>query len=159
VRPLHEPVALLAALGAGISGGVFLAFSVFVMRALADLPPAHGVAAMQRINIRVLTPLFLGPFLGTMPMLALATYLAHRQGDDQAAAWLATSFVVYSVGSVGVTVVGNVPRNDRLAALTAGSEAADAYWPTYVREWVRLNHVRCLAALLASAAAVGALLR
>jgi uncharacterized membrane protein len=35
-----------SALGCGLIAGVFFAFSSFVMRALARLPPARGVAAM-----------------------------------------------------------------------------------------------------------------
>jgi uncharacterized membrane protein len=45
-----EPVILFAALGSGLVGGVFFAFSTFVMRALARVPAAQGIAAMQSIN-------------------------------------------------------------------------------------------------------------
>jgi len=58
-------LALLACIGAGTVGGVFFAFSAFVMKALAQLPASRGVAAMQRINVVVLNPLFLGVFMGT----------------------------------------------------------------------------------------------
>jgi uncharacterized membrane protein len=47
---------LLVCIGAGIIGGVFFAFSVFVMKALAALPPHQGIGAMQRINVTVLNP-------------------------------------------------------------------------------------------------------
>ena len=42
---------LLAALGCAMMAGVFFAFSGFVMKALARLQPAQGVAAMQAINV------------------------------------------------------------------------------------------------------------
>lgn len=45
---------LLVCIGAGLIGGVFFAFSSFVMKALAELPAAHGIDAMQRINVVVL---------------------------------------------------------------------------------------------------------
>ena len=38
---------LSSALGCGLIAGVFFAFSAFVMRALARLEPAQGMAAMQ----------------------------------------------------------------------------------------------------------------
>src|SRR5258705_6992637 len=41
------------ALGAGLVAGVFFAFSSFVMAALARLPPAQAIAAMQSINVTV----------------------------------------------------------------------------------------------------------
>ena len=56
---------LLVCLGAGTIGGVFFGFSTFVMKALAQLSEAQGIAAMQRINVVVLNPLFLGVFVGT----------------------------------------------------------------------------------------------
>jgi len=37
---------LLVAIGCGIVGGVFFGFSTFVMKALARLPAAQGLAAM-----------------------------------------------------------------------------------------------------------------
>jgi uncharacterized membrane protein len=41
---------LVAALGCGLMAGLFFAFSVSVMKALARLPSAEGIAAMQSIN-------------------------------------------------------------------------------------------------------------
>ena len=41
---------LVAAVGAGLVGGVFFAFSAFVMRALRGLPDEQGLAAMQAVN-------------------------------------------------------------------------------------------------------------
>ncbi|MGH8722014.1 MAG: hypothetical protein ACREU4_08520, partial [Burkholderiales bacterium] len=56
---------LLAALGCGLMAGAFFAFSSFVMRALARLPPAQGIAAMQSINVAVIAPLFMLALFGT----------------------------------------------------------------------------------------------
>jgi uncharacterized membrane protein len=58
-------LALVAALGCGLMAGTFFAFSVFVMRALGRLPGAHGIAAMQSINIAVVNPWFMTVFMGT----------------------------------------------------------------------------------------------
>jgi uncharacterized membrane protein len=55
----------LAALGAGLIGGLFFAFSSFVMTALHRLPSATGISAMQSINVAVLNPLFFAAFFGT----------------------------------------------------------------------------------------------
>lgn len=69
---MFTALTLLGCLGAATVGGVFFAFSSFVMKALAQLPPAQGLAAMQRINVVVLNPAFLGVFLGTAASLASA---------------------------------------------------------------------------------------
>jgi hypothetical protein len=41
---------LVSALGCGLMAGDFFAFSTFLMKALARLPTAQGIAAMQSIN-------------------------------------------------------------------------------------------------------------
>ncbi|HZD26142.1 MAG TPA: hypothetical protein VE631_07765 [Alphaproteobacteria bacterium] len=56
---------ILAALGSGLNAGLFFAFSAFVMKALAGLPPAGGIAAMQAINVAVLNRVFFAVFFGT----------------------------------------------------------------------------------------------
>ena len=69
---------LLVCVGAGLVGGVFFAFSAFVMKALAELPAAQGIQAMQRINVVVLNPLFLGVFVGWIAAGACWAWLRHR---------------------------------------------------------------------------------
>ena len=60
-----QRVKVAAAVGAGTAGGVFFAFSTFVMRALDRLPPAHSLAAMQAINKDAPNPLFMAALFGT----------------------------------------------------------------------------------------------
>lgn len=143
-------LALVTALGASMVGGVFFGFSTFVMKALAQLPAAQGVAAMQRINIVVINPWFMGVFMGTL-LLSIACVAAAVMSASFA---LLAAGCLYAVGTFGVTMAFNVPRNNRLARLEAVSPEAAAYWPTYVREWTRWNHVRTGAALLAAVCAV-----
>lgn len=143
-------LALLTALGAATVGGVFFGFSSFVMKALAQLPAAQGVAAMQRINIVVINPWFMAAFMGTLLLSIGCVVVAVMAGS---AALLAAG-LLYAVGTFGVTMAFNVPRNNRLARLDAASSDAAAYWPAYVREWTRWNHVRTGAALAAAACAV-----
>jgi uncharacterized membrane protein len=150
-------VVLLAAVGAATVGGVFFAFSTFVMRALAGLPPAHGVAAMQRINVVVLNTLFLGTMFGTAVLQGLSGLLALVAWVPGRSPLLLAAAIVYVVGSVGVTMAANVPRNDRLASMPADSDEARDYWPIYVREWTFWNHVRTAASLAAAACSMGAL--
>jgi uncharacterized membrane protein len=145
----------LAALGAAIVGGIFYAFSSFVMRALARLVPLHGAQAMQMINVVVITPSFMTVFMGTAALsIVLVAALALAGGHANAVLLVAAS-ASYVLGCFGVTLVFNVPLNNRLAALD-GAPAAD-YWPKYVAPWVRWNTVRTVASLLSSGLFVAAL--
>jgi len=145
-------VVVASAVASALVGGVFFAFSVFVMRASASLPPIQGVLAMQRINVTFINALFLGTFLGTAPLFGVTAFLARHA--PQSFAWLLASFLVYLMGSVGVTMAFHVPRNNKLASLEPASAEAAAYWSVYLREWLTWNHVRCIASLVAAATAV-----
>jgi uncharacterized membrane protein len=150
-------ISLLACVGAGVVGGVFFAFSTFVMKALAQLPASQGVAAMQRINIDVLNPLFLGVFLGTALLAAACLVMATLGwGEPRSPLLLAAGFL-YLGGSFLVTIAFNVPRNDRLASLDPESLQAVEYWGVYLREWSFWNHVRSVASITSAAGSAGAL--
>ena len=58
-------LASAAALGSAALAGVFGTSSGFVMRALGDLPPAAGAAAMQAVNVTALRPPLLTAIFGT----------------------------------------------------------------------------------------------
>ena len=150
-------LALLTCIGAGTVGGVFFAFSTFVMKALAQLPPSQGVAAMQRINVVVLNPLFLGVFLGTALLAAGCVVASFFPWSAPRSPLLLAAGLLYLAGSFFVTRAFNVPRNEWLARLSAESPEGAAYWPVYVREWSTWNHVRT-AASIASAVCSGAAL-
>ncbi|MCL1633401.1 DUF1772 domain-containing protein [Luteimonas sp. SX5] len=150
---------LLAALGCGTVGGIFFAFSNFVMRALARLPPPQGIAAMQAINVTVLNPLFLGVFVGTALLSAgLAGYGMFRWVQP-GSGWLIAGGLLYVVGNLIVTRARNIPRNDALARLDPASAGAADAWREYQRHWNAWNHVRTATASAAAAAFIVALWR
>lgn len=147
-------VGLLAtALGCALVGGVLYAFSAFVMRGLAGLPPAGGLAAMQSINRAALRAPVLGPLLATGLACAAAAVGGVRGGEP----WAVVGGALFLVGTVGVTAAANVPRNEALAVVETDDPDAAARWAAYLREWVAWNHVRTVAALGAGGALAGAL--
>ncbi|MEU6536169.1 anthrone oxygenase family protein [Streptomyces sp. NPDC047000] len=148
---------VLGVLGTGLTAGVFVAFSSFVMRGLAALPPAQGVAAMQAINSSATTVAFMALFLGTAVLSAVIAVVTFVLWPGGTAPELLLGSVLYLAGAFGVTVVANVPRNEALAGLEPGSPEAVAYWPSYVREWTVWNHARVIASGGATACYLAAL--
>jgi len=144
-------MAVLAALGCGLVGGVFFAFSNFVMKGLARIPDDQGMRAMQSINVTVLNPVFLGAFVGTAALCALVAVGALLHWQSAGAAFLLTGSVLYLVGNLAVTRAYNIPRNDALARTDASSPEAVEVWRLYRIEWTRWNHVRTATALAAAA--------
>lgn len=141
----------LSALGCGLSGGVFFAFSNFVMSGLARLPAPQGVNAMNSINVTVVNPSFMLVLFGTGAWSVVVCALAIFRGPDARTPWLLVGSVLYLGGVVVVTIVCNVPRNSALATLTPGDSALTQAWTSYLRGWLLWNHVRTAAGLSAAA--------
>jgi uncharacterized membrane protein len=145
-------------LGAGAVGGVFFAFSSFVMPALERLTAADGIKAMQSINVTAERPAFMVAFMGTT---LVAAYLGVRgvlDWGDRRATLLVAGSALYLIGAFGLTVAHNVPLNNQLADVQPHAANAAAQWQDYLSGWNWANHVRGAAALGAAAAYLGAAL-
>ncbi len=143
-------VGTTAVLGSALVGGVFFTFSSFVMKALARVPPAEGIAAMQSINVVVLKPSFLAAFIGTAVLSLVAGGLALAGWGSPSASLFLGGALFYLVGTILVTMLGNVPLNNQLAAVSATDPAARDVWEHYLGRWTMWNHVRTAAAMVAA---------
>jgi uncharacterized membrane protein len=141
----------VTALGCGLNAGVFFAFSSFVMKALARLQPAQGIAAMQSINLVAVTPAFMAALFGTAAACAALVVWALVDRDTAFGPYLLAGGAVYLVGTIGLTVAYHVPRNNALAALPPQRAEAAGRWARYVTGWTRWNHLRAAASLAAAA--------
>lgn len=148
---------IAAALVCGLMGGLFFAFSNFVMQALARLPPPAGIAAMQSINAVVLNRLFLTLFSGCAVLCLLLAVYALAVWERPGSGWLLLGGALYCIGTFVVTAACNVPRNRALDRVDAASPAAEPAWRDYLVDWTRWNHVRTVTALAAAAALMMAL--
>lgn len=151
VDKLLFALTLFAALGCGLIAGVFFAFSAFVMKALARLPPGEGIAAMQFINVVVLKSWFMGAFLGTAAVCVLALISSLLRWHEPGAVYLFVGGALYLVGSLLVTIVFNVPKNEALASVAPADPDGASLWAGYVASWTAWNHVRTAASLAAAA--------
>ncbi|PZU58401.1 MAG: hypothetical protein DI547_10115 [Sphingobium sp.] len=148
---LEATLIIAATIGTGLIGGLFFAFSNFVLHALDRLPAAQAIMAMQRINATVLNPLFLGIFFGTAVIAVAAAALSLSSRGD-AAVWLSVlGAALYVGGVVVVTMRYNVPLNNRLAAIATSHADPSDDWAAYARPWLQWNHVRTVASLIACA--------
>jgi uncharacterized membrane protein len=145
------------AIGCGLLGGLFFAFSVFVMTALGSIAPASGIAAMNAINRVILRSLFMPVFwLTTLASLFLAG-IGIVHGDEPGATAILIGGAAHFLGMFVCTVAFNVPLNNALAAVDHASEVALPVWQRYLRDWTRWNHVRTVGCTVVSAMFVLAL--
>ena len=150
MSPFAQTMTILSAIGAGTAAGVFFTFSTFTIAGLRRLEPAEGAAAMQAINKEAPTPVFMLLLFGTgVACLVLMVYGAlHFQ--DPGAKYQMIAGAIYLVGVVAMTVGYHVPRNNVLDGVDPNSAEGVAYWAVYLEEWVRMNHVRTIAPLVAA---------
>lgn len=139
---------LFLALWSAVIGGVFAAFSEFIMAALLRVTSAGAIASMQQINKTVIKTQFVAGIVLIAPLsIGLAIYGSMTfHGTPRFAVILASCLYVPSVFLM--TLFGNVPLNNALDRLDAHTAEASAYWPRYVRVWTRLNHVRAIGSVL-----------
>jgi len=115
----------LAALGCGLVAGIFFAFSSFVMRGLASVPPTQGIAAMQSINVAVLNRWFFAVFFGTAAcclLLAVASFFR----------WQKPGAALFTVGLCRASSPFDLPRSK------TSSPPMSTILPHKPEEWPRV---------------------
>ena len=119
-----------------------------VMPWLDSLPDAEAIETMQKFNRTAVQVPFTTFFFGTA--IASAWTVVHNLrkkdrviGDQISAA----GGVLYLAGWV-LTIVYNVPRNNRLADVVAGTVEGARVWHIYLDEWTSANSVRAVLSLL-----------
>jgi uncharacterized membrane protein len=120
-------------------GGLFYAFSTFVMRGLDRTDPAEAAVAMRGVNAEAQANApFLLLFLGTGVLALVLGMIAIIQRDG----YLLAGAVLALLPTV-ITIAFNVPLNNRL------EHGLD--WASYLGPWSAWNHARTVTGLLGGA--------
>ena len=149
-------VMLAAAVVAGLQAGTYFTWATGVMPGLARVDDRTFVNTMQQMNVAIVNPLFMATFLGA-PLLAGAAAVV---AGPQARPW-AVAATALAVGTVLITVVGNVPLNDALDAAGPVDKIKDlgAVRADIESLWVKLNIARTFTSTGALAALTMAALK
>jgi uncharacterized membrane protein len=148
-------VTATAAVGSGIVGGVFFAFSTFVMKALDRLDARASIRAMQAINDAAPNAWFMSVLFGTA-FVSLAVGVGAISGSRQLGTTYQLIGCVAFLIAVMITIAYHVPRNDALARFDPATIAPHR-WTAYSAGWTAWNHARAGAAILAAAMFTAAL--
>ncbi|PRH78276.1 DUF1772 domain-containing protein [Streptomyces solincola] len=105
----------LAIVSTGLYAGFMLVFQTGVMPALARLDDAHFVTAMRQVNALMPRGVFMTVFAGVLVFPPLV-WAMPVDGRSEEATWLTIAGTVCAIANHLVTVVGNVPLNNALAA-------------------------------------------
>jgi uncharacterized membrane protein len=148
---LLPALTFMASLSCGLAAGIFYAFSSLVMRALARIPSAEGIAAMQSINVSVVNFWFCAAFFGPALICCVLAVFSVLRWNSPGAQFILLGCALYLVGTMVVTFAFSVPLNDTLAAFDPASAQGATEWASYLTTWTNWNHVRTAGALFAAA--------
>ena len=133
----------------GLSAGLFYAWMVSVIPGTRKVADITYLESMQSINRAILNPAFFLVFIGSLLVLTISTIQQFNLGTTF---WiLLAATLIYLIGTVGVTIFGNVPLNDALEALNL-AELSNAeiieFRKDYEEKWNQLHWIRTLFAVL-----------
>lgn len=126
----------------GIMAGIYLIFSTTIMPSLRQLE--NGAFVMAKINDVILNPTF--KFLFFFSGISSAYFGVFANQIDVA---YRLGCLLFFFGTFFVTLLKNVPLNNRLKHATQTQEQIYEQWDRYFTEWGNWNHVRSACAVLA----------
>jgi uncharacterized membrane protein len=141
----------LTAILVGLTAGIFFDWSFTIMPGLAPLPDDQYILAFQSLNRKIQNPVFFLCFIGPVIALPLSAWMQWGTPGSIRTWLLVGAAVVYIVGVIGITGVGNIPLNDALDAFDVrNSTTAQIAQQRALFEgpWNRLNNWRTVACLV-----------
>lgn len=145
-------VLIISATTTALMAGLFFAWSYSVTLGLARLSNTDYISAMQAMNRAIQNPFFFCCFFGALLMLPLSAYLYYEVPTPIRFWLLLSATIVYGVGVMGVTIVGNIPLNQALDAFDLSTASADEMArqrSQFEIPWNRLNMIRTISSGLA----------
>lgn len=138
---------LVTTLVTGLIAGLFYTWSISVTPGLALLPDREYLNAFQQLNRAILNPWFLIAFMGLAFLLPITTWTQFHRPPSAAFGFLLAATLLYLIGVIGITMLGNVPMNDALDAFNidaATPAQLAAKRAAFESRWNFLNNIRTL---------------
>jgi uncharacterized membrane protein len=145
---IESIVSMLALFLLGLITGLFYSYSCSINPGLGRLKNAEYLTAMQSINDAILNPIFFMSFIGTVIILPIHTFLSMGNPNF---IYILASAVVYAVMVFGVTMIGNVPLNNRLARFkisSASEESIASERADFEKRWNRYHTIRTVSCVI-----------
>ncbi len=137
----------------GLSAGLFYAWAVSVIPGTKQIQSITYMETMQSINKAIINPAFFLIFFGSLFAMAGASFFEFSNDKTVFTIILLATFI-YLVGTLVVTVFGNVPLNEELEALRLNELSSDRienFRNYYETKWNRLHMIRTAFSLISFA--------
>ena len=138
----------VAIISFGFTGGVYFAFSFFVMQSLKKTSDPDAIRTMNTINLLILkSPFMLLFFFSSFIafILFLENLILYKLISNEGFASL-----IFLLGMFLCTATKNVPLNNKLADFDFKDSTFNPTieWNNYYRDWIKWNHIRTASCFL-----------
>ena len=138
----------IAIISFGFIGGVYFAFSFFVMQSLKKTSASDAIRTMNTINLVILKSPFMFLFFFSSFIafiLFLENLILYKLISNEGFASL-----IFLVGMFICTATKNVPLNNKLADFDFNESSCnpEIEWNYYYNNWVKWNHIRTASCFL-----------
>ena len=142
---------IITTLFSGLIAGLFYAWSISVTPGLARVGDTHYLHAFQSMNRAILNPAFFVAFMGLVILLPLLAYFYFKSPISAPFWYILSAMLLYLIGVILVTFLGNIPLNNNLEALFIESMTPaqmDVFRLEFEHQWNRFNYIRTLSSTL-----------
>jgi len=145
----------IGVLFSGLSAGLFYSWSVSVIPGTMLISDAAYLESMKSINREILNPIFYLVFFGTPILLMISLFGMVK--PSLSFSLIVISVLLYFLGTILVTGLGNVPLNDELEIININelnAERLNSFRKYYELNWNRLHQIRTVFAILSFTSAL-----
>lgn len=138
-------VLFLTLLTVALMAGLFYSYSFSVVYGLGKLSDKNYLSAMQHINQEIQNPIFFFSFFGAPLCLIMNVFLQLKHASTIRVRFFILSAVVFLIGVLGVTMLGNIPLNNSLNQFdlsTATDTSIHLNRFKFENPWNHLNLIR-----------------
>ncbi len=148
---LKALILILAIITTALSAGLFYAWKISVIPGLKSISDRNYLDTMQSINRAILNPSFFIIFFGSLLFLIASAYLQYKVNVDTTFWLIIIAIIFYGVGTLGVTIFGNVPMNESLDLVNLSKlniEELKLTRLSYEGKWNQFNTIRAIFSVL-----------
>ena len=148
---MNSVLLVITTLFAGLIAGLFYSWSISVTPGLAKLGDENYLSSFQSMNRAIINPVFLIVFMGLAILLILLSYFSYNSPTPVQFWYILSAAVLYLVGVMLVTFLGNIPLNNSLEALQINSmnvEQMASFRLGFESKWNTLNTIRTICSSL-----------
>ncbi|MAI86795.1 MAG: hypothetical protein CMF99_06505 [Candidatus Marinimicrobia bacterium] len=131
----------------GFIGGVYFAFSFFVMHSFKKINHLEAIRIMNSINSVILKSPFMFLFFFSSfiaAILFLKNLISFKIIYNQV-----LSSLIFLGGMLLCTATKNVPLNKKLANFNDRTSDPEIEWDYYYKNWIKWNHIRTVSCFVA----------